>query len=155
MTVDAFLDTNVLIYAVSSAPEEAPKKERALELVENEDFGLSAQVLQEFFVNVTRKIADPLSPDVAVELLEQFCRFPMVLTDYPLIVAGVEMSLRYGISFWDGAIVAAAQALGATTLFSEDLSHGQEYGGVRVVNPFLVEGSDGVHEAGQRPYGSP
>jgi len=54
-----------------------------------------------------------------------------------LIVAGIEHSLRYGISYWDGAIVAAAEALGAPTLYSEDLSDGQRYGGVRVVDPFV------------------
>ena len=147
MSVEAFLDTNVLIYAVSSAPEELPKKEKALELIQHADFGLSAQVLQEFYVNVTRKIADPLEPDVAVELLDQFRQFPLVQTDYPLIVAGAEVALRFGISYWDGAIVAAARFLGATTLYSEDLSHGQNYGSVRVVNPFRGGWPDGVHEA--------
>ena len=65
------LDTNVLIYAVSSASSEAEKKAKALELIEHADFGLSAQVLQEFYVNVTRKISLPLSSDEAVALLEQ------------------------------------------------------------------------------------
>lgn len=154
MSVEAFLDTNVLIYAVSSAAEEAEKKERAIELIEREDFGLSAQVLQEFFVNVTRKIADPLSPDAAVELMEQLRQFPMVVTDYPLVVAGAEMALRYGISYWDGAIVAAAEVLGASVLYSEDLGDGQVYGSVRVVNPFRRDGTDGVHEGEQQPYGT-
>jgi predicted nucleic acid-binding protein len=153
MSVEVFLDSNVLIYAVSSAPEEAAKKNRALDLIEGENFGLSAQVLQEFYVNVTRKIAEPLPSDLAVELLEQFRQFPLVLTDYPLVVAGVETSLRYGISYWDGAIVAAAEVLGASTLYTEDLSHGQLYGSVRAMNPFLADGANGVHEAGTRPYG--
>jgi len=152
MSVEVFLDTNVLIYAVSSSPQEAAKKDRALDLIEGEDFGLSAQVLQEFYVNVTRKIAQPLPSDIAVELIEQFRQFPLALTDYPLIVAGVETSLRYGISYWDGAIVAAAEVLGAGTLYSEDLSHGQEYGSVRVVNPFRVDQAGGVHEAGSGEY---
>ena len=65
MSVDAFLDTNVLIYAVSSSYAEAEKKERALELIMGTDFGLSTQVLQEFYVNVTQKIAKPLAPDDA------------------------------------------------------------------------------------------
>ena len=95
MSVDAFLDTNVLIYAVSSSPEDSAKKERALQLIEIADFGLSAQVLQEFYVNVTRKIASPLAPDAAVELLDQFRHFPMVPTDYPLIVAGAETAVRF------------------------------------------------------------
>ena len=153
MSVEAFLDTNVLIYAVSSSPDEAGKKERALELIQDMDFGLSAQVLQEFYVNMTKKIAHPLSPEVAVDLLQQFRQFPLVQTDYPLVIAGVEVALRYGISYWDGAIVAAAETLGARTLFSEDLSHGQEYGGVRVVNPFLAGGADRVHDEEPRPFG--
>jgi predicted nucleic acid-binding protein len=152
MSVDAFLDTNVLIYAVSSAPAESAKKERALELIMHADFGLSAQVLQEFYVNVTRKIAAPLAPDAAVALLEEFKRFPMVLTDYPLIVTGVEISLRFGISYWDGTIIAAAERLGATTLYSEDLSHGQRYGSVQAVNPFVSATTDNVHETKNSSY---
>ncbi len=152
MSVEVFLDTNVLLYAVSSLPEESLKKEMALELIEHADFGLSAQVLQEFYVNVTRKIAHPLTPVAAVELLDQFRRFPMVPTDYPLIVAGAEFALRYGISYWDGAIVAAAECLGAGTLYTEDLSHGQRYGAVRVINPFRTDGSDGVHEGTPTGY---
>ena len=136
MSVDAFLDTNVLIYAVSSAASESAKKEKALELIENIDFGLSAQVLQEFYVNVTRKIARPLSPDKALSLIEQFRCFPIVWIDYPLIVSSVEGSLLHGISYWDGAIIAAAESLGASTLYTEDLNHGQDYGGVVVQNPF-------------------
>ena len=153
MSVDVFLDTNVLIYAVSSSPAESEKKERALDLILNADFGLSAQVLQEFYVNVTRKIAKPMTPDAAVALLEQLRSFPMVPTDYPLIVAGVEASLRFEISYWDGAIIAAAECLGATTLYTEDLSHGQRYGSVEAVNPFLSATPDSVHEARSSSYG--
>jgi predicted nucleic acid-binding protein len=152
MSVDAFLDTNVLVYAVSSAPEELSKKERALALIQHVDFGLSAQVLQEFYVNVTRKIADPLESDAAVELLDQFRHFPMVPTDYALIVTGAEVALRYGISYRDGAIVAAAERLGAAILFTEDLSHGQHYGAVRAVDPFRPAGPDSVHESNGRRY---
>ena len=153
MRTEAFLDTNVLIYAVSSSPAESLKKERALELIVRTDFGLSAQVLQEFYVNVTRKIASPLTPDAAVALLEQLRSFPTVPTDYPLEVAGVETSLRVGISYWAGAIIAAAEGLGATTLYTEDLSHGQRYGSVQAVNPFLPATSDSVHEVISPLYG--
>jgi predicted nucleic acid-binding protein len=153
MSVDAFLDTNVLIYAVSSAAEESAMKERALELISNADFGLSVQVLQEFYVNVTAKIAVPLAPDEAVALLEQFKSFPVVWTDYPLIVSGIETSLRFGLSYWDGAIIAAAERLGATILYTEDLNHSQNYGSVQAVNPFLPDASDSVHENGGQPYG--
>jgi predicted nucleic acid-binding protein len=137
MSVECFLDTNVLVYAVSSAEAEAAKKAKALDLVERSDFGVSAQVLQEFYVTVTRKIRKPLSPERAVALMDEYRVFPTVPTDYPLIVAAVELSLRYGLSYWDGAILAAAEALEAPTLYTEDLSHGQRYGRVRAVNPFL------------------
>jgi predicted nucleic acid-binding protein len=154
MSVDCFLDTNVLVYAVSAAPGESEKKEKALELIEHADFGLSAQVLQEFYVTVTRKIAQPLSPDAAVALLDEFRLFPRVGTDYPLIISGIETSLEHGISYWDGTIVAAASALGAEILYTEDLSHGQTYGSVRAVNPFLSEpAGDSVHDCDAPRYG--
>jgi predicted nucleic acid-binding protein len=153
MSVETFLDTNVLIYAVSSSPDEAAKKEKALHLVAHADFGLSAQVLQEFYVNVTYRIARPIPPDQAVALLEQFRTFPTIWTDYPLIVAGIEISLRLNISFWDGAIIAAAERLGATTLYTEDLNHGQHYGSVQAINPFLPQSPDSVHEHPGPHYG--
>jgi predicted nucleic acid-binding protein len=137
MSVDCFLDTNVLVYAVSAAEADTEKRRKALDLIETADFGLSAQVLQEFYVTVTRKIRKPLSPEVAVALMDEYRVFPTVATDYPLIVSAVERSLRYGISYWDGAIVAAAEALEAPTLYTEDLAHGRSYGRVRAVNPFL------------------
>jgi predicted nucleic acid-binding protein len=153
MSVDVFLDTNVLIYAVSSSPAESTKKERALELISHADFGLSAQVLQEFYINVTAKIVSPLTPDEAVALLEQFRSFPVVWTDYPLIVSGIETALRFGISYWDGAIIAAAERLGATTLYTEDLNHGQRYASVQAVNPFLPGTPDSAHESAGPRYG--
>lgn len=137
MGVECFLDTNVLVYALSAASEDAGKKSKALGLLESADFGISAQVHQELYVTLTRKIRRPLPPDRAVELLEELRHFPMAITDYPLVVAAIEHSLRYGISYWDGAIVAAAEALGAPLLYSEDLAHGQRYGAVRVANPFF------------------
>jgi predicted nucleic acid-binding protein len=137
MSVECFLDTNILVYAVSSAEADAPKRAKALELVQEADFGLSAQVLQEFYVTATRKIRKPLAPELAVALMEQYRVFPTVPTDYPLIVAAVELSLRYGVSYWDGAILAAAEVLEAPVLYTEDLAHGQLYGPVRALNPFL------------------
>jgi len=152
MSVECFLDTNVLVYAVSSAPVELAKKVIALDLVEHADLGLSTQVLQELYVTVTRKIAAPLSPDNALALIDELRWFPLVETDYPLIVAAVELSLRHCVHYWDGAVIAAAQRLGAATLYTEDLNHGQLYGSVRAVNPFLA---DRVQEVGPAPYPPP
>jgi predicted nucleic acid-binding protein len=94
-------------------------------------------VLQEFYVTVTRKIRKPLAPEAAVALMDEYRVFPTVPTDHPLIVSAVELSLRYGISYWDAAILAAAETLEAPILYTEDLSHGQRYGAVQAVNPFL------------------
>ena len=149
----SFLDTNVLVYAVSSAPEESAKKRIALDLVATADFGLSAQVLQELWVTLTRKAVRPLPVEQALALLDDLRRFPLVATDWPLVVAAIEASIRFGIAYWDAAIVAAAARLGATVLYTEDLNHGQLYGEVRAVNPFLAEApSPSVHETEKPPY---
>lgn len=137
MSVECFLDTNVLVYAVDNDPAGLTKKEAAMELLEHADFGLSAQVLQEFYVTVTRKIEVPLSPDEALAYLVRLEAFPIVPVDAALITEGIRNSVRYQISYWDGAILAAADRLGSKTVYSEDLNHGQRYGGVEVVNPFI------------------
>lgn len=136
MRVESFLDTNVLVYAAAGRGKEESKRERALALIENEDIGLSAQVLQEFYVTVTRKIEIPMTSAQALEWVEQLEGFPCLSVDASLVKIAAEVSERYRISYWDGAIVSAAQELGAETLFTEDLQHGQRYGRVRAVNPF-------------------
>ncbi len=137
MSVDAFLDTNVLVYAATGRGKERAKRARALELIDEIDFGLSAQVLQEFYVTVVRKVETPLSPGEAFAWIEQLEAFPCQALDPAIVKLGVEVSQRHRISYWDGAILAAAETLGARTLFTEDLNHDQTYGSVRVVNPFL------------------
>ena len=136
MTARVFLDTNVLVYAAVGTGKDEPKRERALALIDSEDFGTSAQVLQEFFVTVVRKAARPLLPEQALEWIEQFVAFPCQHIDHQLVRIAVEQSERFAISYWDAAILAAAAALGAHTVYSEDLNDGQRYGPVRVVNPF-------------------
>jgi predicted nucleic acid-binding protein len=136
MNVECFLDTNVLIYAAAGRDDEEQKRLRALQLVESTDFGLSAHVLQEFYVVVTRKIKHRLTPDRALEWIEQWEAFPCVSIDSRLVKIAAELSERFQISYWDGAVLSAAEALGAETLYTEDLNNGQRYGSVRVSNPF-------------------
>lgn len=140
MSVDGFLDTNVLVYAVAADAEVSEKRQRALALIETIDFAVSAQVLQEFYVTVTRKLERPLSPDQALAWVEQLEAFPCVAIDASLVKVAAEISERYRISYLDGAIVAAAELAGAGVLYSEDLNEGQRYGSVRVVNPFTATG---------------
>ena len=131
-----FFDTNVLVYAAIGTGRDARKQKRALELIGSEDFGTSAQVLQEFFVTVVRKASRPLSTVQAMEWIEQWIEFPCQSIDHQLVRIAIELSERYAISYGDAAILAAADALGAHTVYSEDLNDGQRYGRVRVVNPF-------------------
>ena len=136
MNVEVFFDTNVLVYAAVGKGEEQHKRKRALELIESENFGTSAQVLQEFFVTVVKKGARPLPASEALEWIEQWAEFPCQPIDHQLVRIAIEVSERYRISYWDATILAAAEALGARTVYSEDMNDGQSYGQVKVVNPF-------------------
>ena len=136
MNAEVMLDTNIIAYATSRLREDRDKRAVSLELIENAELGISAQVLQEFYVTVTRKMKVPLTHEEAVDWLEELEQFPCVPVDASLVYQGAENSGRYLISYWDGAIIAAAERLGATTLYTEDLNHGQKYGSVTVINPF-------------------
>jgi predicted nucleic acid-binding protein len=136
MNAKVFFDTNVLVYAAVGTGKDESKRKRALDLIQSEDFGTSAQVLQEFFVTVVRKALRPLSAAQALEWIEQWAAFPCQPIDRELVQIAVEISERFTISYWDAAILAAAEALGSRIVYSEDLNDGQQYGEVRVVNPF-------------------
>jgi predicted nucleic acid-binding protein len=136
MIVKAFFDTNILVYAAVGTGKDEPKRKRGLDLMDSEDFGPSAQVLQEFFVTVVKRASRPLSAAQALEWIEQWMTFPCQPVDHQLVRIAIERSERFAISYWDAAILAAAEALGAETVYSEDLSDGQRYGRVHVVNPF-------------------
>ena len=88
-------------------------------------------------MTVTRKMAKPLSERSALAFVDEMMAFPMVAIEGSLVLEGIHHSIRYGISYWDGAIVAAAERLKCKTLYTEDLSHGQVYGTVQAVNPFV------------------
>ena len=136
MNAKVFFDTNVLVYAAVGTGKDESKRKRALDLIQSEDFGTSAQVLQEFFVTVVKKALRPLSAAQALEWIEQWAAFPCQPIDRELVQIAVELSERFTISYWDAAILAAAEALGSRIVYSEDLNDGQRYGEVRVVNPF-------------------
>lgn len=132
-----FVDTNILLYAISTAPEERRKARIALGLLESEDLALSVQVLQEFYVQATRhKKSGCLTHEQATLLIEGFLRFPVQEATVCLLKASLDAKRRFQISYWDSAIVEAARALGCDTILSEDLSGGRDYSGVTVENPF-------------------
>lgn len=132
-----FVDTNVLLYAVSTAPDERTKNKRALAILEDDDVTLSVQVLQEFYVQAThRGRAERLSHDDAVALVESWLRFRVQEISVPLMQNAMATAARWDVSYWDAAIVEAAREAGCSTLLSEDLQNGMDFAGVRVVNPF-------------------
>ena len=133
---EALLDSNVLLYALSGAPEERPKRECAAGLIASENFGTSYQIVMETWVVATRKMERPIMEEKVAAFLERILVFPCVPGTPDLYRRAVRLAQRYGIHPDDGAILAAAQELGAQTVYSEDLSHGQTYDGVKVVNPF-------------------
>ena len=136
MPVDAFIDTNVLVYCVSAHPPEAAKRAQAEALIATTDFGTSAQVLAEFYSVVTRKIASPISRYDALRFIQALVRLPVVPVDADLVLEAIALEQLHQISYWDAAIIAAAHRIEATTIYSEDLSDGQLYGKTRVTNPF-------------------
>ena len=134
--VECFLDTNILLYAASRNPADQAKKRIAIELMVEKQFGLSAQVLAEFYTIATKKADFGMPAERALEWIENLEAFPCLAVDAGLVKTAAEASARFRISYWDGAILAAARAMGAPVLYSEDLNHGQNYDGVRVANPF-------------------
>jgi predicted nucleic acid-binding protein len=132
-----FFDTNVLLYGFDlDAPE---KREIALGLIEQawsdpDHTAISVQVLQEFFVNFVRR---GHSPAEAAALVGDFSHWPVIDNSLALFKLGISLQARWQLSPWDAMILAAAHSSGSRELLTEDLNHGQDYGGVMAVNPFL------------------
>jgi len=138
MSDKTFIDTNVLIYAHDKDANAKHKiaKEVLQELWSERTGVLSAQVLQEFYVNVTRKIPSPLSKDLARLVVSSYAIWCLETTPTEILAAfRIEDESRIG--FWDALIVSSAAKLGATRILSEDLNAGQRIAGILVVNPFV------------------
>lgn len=140
MSDRAFLDTNVLVYLFDrSAPS---KKARAQQILETDGvlgrLVISTQVLQEFYVSVTRKLAKPLPEEEAEAAVRRFTLLPVVQLDTEMVLSAVTRSRSHKLSLWDALILEAAVAGGCKRLLSEDLQHGRELAGLRIENPFLT-----------------
>jgi predicted nucleic acid-binding protein len=134
---EVFLDTNILLYAALGHGHAAGRWARARAIALTEDYCTSGQVLAEFYEVATRQGATPLTPDQAREWIRVIALKPCQPMTPDVVLAGVDNARRYQLSYWDGAIIAAAEKIGAKVLYSEDLNHGQTYGSIRVENPFL------------------
>jgi predicted nucleic acid-binding protein len=139
MTDRFFVDTNVLIYAHDL--DAGLKHDRAALIVadlwEKENGIVSVQVLQEFYVNVTRKIARPMTPAAARGIIRNYLAWRVEPNEPSAVLLASEIAERNLLSFWDALIVASAARAGADRILSEDLNHGQVIEGIRIENPFL------------------
>ena len=135
-----FVDTNILMYAHDAAA--GAKHERARALVEDlwrtRTGVVSTQVLQELCVNLRRKAGRPVDLKTVREIVTDYLAWDLYVSTGISILEALELEGRYRISFWDALVVQAAEASGAAVLYSEDLSDGQTYGAVRVVNPLTA-----------------
>jgi len=147
MTGLVFVDTNVLLYAIDS--REGSKHQCASDwlgrLWRERNGRTCVQVLSEFFVNATRKLSLGLPREQAWEHVVALSAWDPQATDFLVLQLGMQIQSRYGLSWWDSLVVAAAHRQGCGTLLTEDLQHGAVYAGVTVLNPFRT----GVQEAGQ------
>ncbi len=132
------VDTNVLLYAVGLAAEDTVKRNRARDLMAEPDLALSVQVLQEFYHQATRPSRSVrLTHGDAVRFLEPLLRLPIQPLTVDVFRAALAVRERFGLSYWDSAILAAASVMGCDAVYSEDMSSAQDYDGLRVINPFV------------------
>jgi predicted nucleic acid-binding protein len=132
----AFVDTNVLLYAVSNHPAERQKSQIAQRLLVTEDLALSVQVLQEFYANAIQPRKLGFTKAEAMAFCQVWMEFPVVSLTVDTFVHALELSVRFDLSNWDAAILASARASGCAAVYSEDFQDGHDYNGVRVINPF-------------------
>jgi predicted nucleic acid-binding protein len=136
--IDYFLDTNILVYAYdrSAGQKHIIAAQFVSDCWENENGCLSIQVLQEFFVNVTRKISLPLDVQTARQLVADLAQWRLHVPESRDLLQAIDFHFMYRLSIWDAMIVQSTIRLGCKQMLSEDFSHGQVYGNVTVINPF-------------------
>jgi predicted nucleic acid-binding protein len=136
--VASFVDTNILVYAEDRDSKHKHHVARTLvvDLWDSREGVVSVQVLQEFYVNVTKKLKRPLSVAKAKEIVEEYLTWTVIDNTGRMVVDAIEFQRKTQLSFWDSLIVQAAIEAGCDRLYSEDMNSGQRYGSVVVVNPF-------------------
>jgi predicted nucleic acid-binding protein len=135
--VPSFVDTNILIYAEDrdAKAKHETARQLILRLWDERDGVVSVQVLQEFYVNVTRKLKKPLSSAKALQIVEEYLTWTVVENTGALLTAAIHLQTKARLSFWDAMVVQAAIAAGCDRLYSEDLNDGQRFGSLVIVNP--------------------
>ena len=132
----AFVDTNVLLYAASNRPAERSKSAQARRIVKEENLVLSTQVLQEFYWVATRPNKLALTHQEAMLFIDTWKMFPVQSISLGIVEEALILCHKFRLSYWDAAILAAARHMNCHTLYTEDLTNGENYEGVTAVNPF-------------------
>jgi predicted nucleic acid-binding protein len=133
-----FIDTNIALYSIGIDPKNERKRAIARNILRNGNFVLSTQVLQEFYVQATgRKFNEFIDEETVRQILDRLLIETVVETTKGIVLQAVEIKQRNQISYWDAAIIAAAQVAGCDVVLTEDMNHGQKFGNVRIENPFL------------------
>jgi len=149
MSAKAFVDTNILVYAhdLDAGAKNSIARELVADLWKTRSGILSTQVLQEYFVAITKKVSNPLNAAQARRSVRNYCAWEVVVNDSQIILQATEIQEAHRLSFWDALIVSAAFAGDAATIVTEDLNHGQLIEGILIQNPFVTESVDE-----QRPH---
>lgn len=134
---NAFVDTNVLVYAADESTRDERKTRIARELLRQRDLHLSVQVLNEFTVNARHRSKLGFTPQQEQDWLSRWLLFPVAAITVETFLAAQLIHSRYQISHWDALILASAREADCLVVYTEDLSHGQDFDGVTVINPFL------------------
>ena len=149
----AFLDTNVLVYLFDRAEPAKREAARSLLAASDSSFVVSTQVLQEFYLVTTRKLAQPLQEDEAESVCRYLSEWLVVPSDARFVLGAIELARQHRLSFWDALVVGAAIEGRCDRLYTEDLNHGQVIEGVHVIDPFEGDArtvyQDEVHEPGE------
>ena len=137
-----FVDTNVLVYAHDRSAGAKHARARALlaDLWNSQAGCLSIQVLQEFYVNITRKVAHPLDPATAQQIIADLGHWRVHSPTVDDVLSAITLQQQHSLSFWDAMMVTSAIQLGCAVVWSEDLNAGQDYHGTRIANPFTQDG---------------
>lgn len=140
MSDRVFLDTNIVVYAHDKTDPDKKAKSQAIlfECLRTGTGVISAQVLSEFFVTITQKIEQPISPDRARKEIVLLSTMATIDIDATLVVEAVNIKERWQLSYWDSLILAAAERAGCEKVYSEDMSDGQCYGSLTVCNPYVT-----------------
>ena len=135
-----FVDTSILVYAYDSSAERRHELARALlaELWQNGQGCLSIQTLQEFFVTITRKVAQPMPADQAAQIISDWGHWKVHTPTVEDVLMAIALQQRYRLSFWDAMVLTSAERLECGVVWSEDTNPGQSYATVKVLNPFVT-----------------